>query len=215
MQAWSVGLPQRGLPLLRHVVIDHPELFPLRALDGKDLVSISEIISMKIDSQIQTHLGNDNIPSVPALSINNLETPGLRRGPTIVVRLNIAIDPLLGSLLPVGVEKGIVRRRRDPLCAALDLAKEPVTVIAPFIVKGAILSGALDAARGRLRDVAVGNFGVVFVLLDVQRDGGEPDCLAREPADTLQRETGVRAVREGFVLEDMSISEIHFGVLYK
>lgn len=114
-----------------------------------------------------THLDNDNIPSVPALPIDDLEPPRLRGSPAIVVRLDIAVHPLLGALLPVRVEERIVRRRRDPLGAALDLAKEPVTMVAPFIVKGAILSGALDAARGRLRDIAVGDFGVVFVLLDV------------------------------------------------
>lgn len=73
-------------------------------------------------------------------------------------------------------------------------------MVAPFVVEGALLAGALDTARGCLLDIAVRQLGVVFVLLDVQGDGGEPDGLARQPADALQRETGVGAVREGFVL---------------
>lgn len=142
---------------------------------------------------------------MPPLPIDDLKPPGLRRGPAVVVRLDVPIHPLLGALLPVGVEEGIVGRRRDPLGAALDFAKEPVTVVAPFVVKGAELGGALDAARGRLRNVAVRHFGVVFVLLDMQGDGGEPDRLARQPADTLQRQPGVGAVGEGFVLEIWSV----------
>lgn len=148
-----------------------------------------------------TNLCNDYVAGVSALPIDNLKPPRLLRGPAIIIRLDVAIHPLLGALFPVRAEEGVVGRGREPLGAALDLAKEPIAVIAPFIVKGTVLRGALDAARGRLLDVAVCHLGVVFVLLDVQGDGGEPDCLARQPADTLQRERRVGAAREGFVLQ--------------
>ena len=58
---------------------------------------------------------------------------------------------------------------------------------APLVVEGAQLGGALDAAGEGLREVDVGDGGVLFVevLLQVLRHGGEADRFAGEPADAL------------------------------
>lgn len=136
-----------------HVVVDHPDLGPLRPL------------------------GDNNVARMSPLPIHNLEPPNLRGRPASVQALDKAVDQL-GSLAvgPIALQKGIVALNlvlgRDPLVAALYFAKEPVAVLAPVVVQAALLVRALEPARCRLRNVNVRDAGAVCVLLDLQRYGG-------------------------------------------
>lgn len=161
--------------LLRHKVVNHPHLNPL------------------------SPFGNNHVPRIPPLPIDNLESPDLRRGPALVQALDVRKDVLVGLAVggPVALEEGVVAdlgRVGDPLGAALDVAKQPVAVLAPVVVKRAVLGRAFEPARRRLLDVDVRGAGIVGVLLDVQGHGRQADSFACEPADALEGEGRVSAV---------------------
>lgn len=138
-------------------------------------------------------LFNDHITGVSPLPVDQLKSPRLLGRPAIVEALDIAVDPLGGALLPIGLEEcsGIAAVLGDlgnELGAAASPSKEPVLVFAPCIVEGALLSRALEPARSCLLNVNVLLTVLVLVLLDVQVDGRQANGFAREPADALELE---------------------------
>lgn len=147
-------------------------------------------------------LGNDNVARVPPLAVDDLEPPDLAGRPAVVEALDVAHDELGLAVLPALLEElvGDLGLGGDPPRAALDAAEQPVAVLAEGVVEGAVLGGALDAARRRLLDVHVRHPGLVDVLLDVQRHRRQADGLARQPAHALQRQGRVGRVGEGLVL---------------
>lgn len=180
--------------LLRHEIIHQPDLHSLALLHDY------------------------HVPRIPPLATNGLESPNLRRRPAGLgldpidhvqgafgARLLLrALQPVLGQglvaaellldLCAQGLGRGVERAR-------LNLAEQPVRVLAERVVDRAVLGGALDAARGRLLNVDV-RLAVarVDVLLDVQRYGREADGFADEEADALQGQAGLGRVGEGLVL---------------
>lgn len=174
----SRTVPARDLSLLGVKVIDEPHLDPL------------------------VPLGDDNVARVPPLPVDFLEPPDLGGRPAAVEALDVADDELGLRRLPPLLEVlvGDLVLGGDPPGPALDVAEQPVAVLAEGVVEGAVLGGALDAARRRLLDVHVRQPGLVDVLLDVQRHRRQADGLARQPAHALQRQGWVGRVGQGLVL---------------
>ncbi|EPE06787.1 hypothetical protein F503_03214 [Ophiostoma piceae UAMH 11346] len=165
--------------------------------------------------------GHDHVPHVPPRAVlDGLETPHLRRDPALagievhdVAHQHFLVAEALDQKL-VGKVLGHLSGRLVEQGAARDVAEEPVGVLAAAVVDTALLGGALDAAGDDLVDVDVldGLGGVNRVLgglrggtgglRDVQRHGGSVDALADEEADALERQHGLEAVGQGFVLAD-------------
>lgn len=176
----SAAMTIQRHPLLGHKVIDQAHLDPLVAL------------------------GKNDVATMPSRAIHNLEPPDLRRDPATVQALNITHDELLLIILPALLEVGVadVALGRHPSRAALDVAEQPVAVLAEDVVEAAVLGRALEPAGCRLVDVhecdlflgLVGGVGKVFVFADGEVDCCEADGFAREPADALQGQGRVGAV---------------------
>lgn len=169
-----------GLP--RDEIIDKPQLDPL------------------------SPLGQDRVPGVPPLPVDDPEPPDLDDLPPAVEALDVALDPLCLAVLPAAREEAVLAvapealTGADPAGPALDVPEQPVRVLAERVVERAVLRGALDPARRRLLDVDVRHPLLVHVLLGVQRHRGQAYGLAREPAYALEGEGRVGRVGEGFVL---------------
>lgn len=71
-------------------------------------------------------------------------------------------------------------------------------------VEGALLAGALDAARGGLVDVDVRD-AALGVLVHVRRHRRPRDRLARQIPNALQREDGIRLIGELLVLKHEAV----------
>lgn len=143
------------------------------------------------------------------LAVDLLEAPDLVGDPLVVLRLDVAQNQRLAlaldqpSLLQVLVGDVV---EADPAGAALDVAKEPVRVLAPRVVEAAALLGA--HAAGRLVNVnvpaglagLVGRVGRRLVLVGLEGQRGGEDALAHEVADALDDEAGLARVGVGVVL---------------
>lgn len=113
------------------------------------------------------------------------------------------------SGLPVLLQEVVIEiGDGHPGAAALDVAKQPVRVLAPVVVEAAVLLGAGEAAGDGLGNVdvgddvgaGVGGLGRRLVLVHVKGDGGGAEGLADDPADALEGEDGLNGAGEGFVL---------------
>lgn len=127
--------------------------------------------------------------------------------------MRLAVGPglFLFALEPARLQK-VVRDvlGPDPAGLALDVAEQPVRVVAELVVGTALLGGAPHAARAGLFDLDVGYGGPRGLggrgggsgeLLDVQGYGREANHLARHPADALEGEAGLDWGGDGFVLD--------------
>lgn len=148
------------------------------------------------------------MPHVPPLAVDLLKAPDLGGDPSIALALDVAADELGLVGQPALLEEVVVDLvEGDELGVALDVAKQPVRVLAERLVEATVLLGARQA-RGRLHNVdvgeevgrRVGRLGRGSVLVDVEGDGGNVDALAREVADALEREDGLGAIGESLVL---------------
>lgn len=167
------------------------------------------VVVNKSDLSPLTSLGHDNISAVPTLAIDELEAPDLLGSPALLLVLRRVCNKQTVALnLPALLEelvRDLVQLR--PAAAALDVAKQPVGVLALKVVKAAVLLRA-GQARGGLRNVDVGNdvgrrvgrAWRALVLLYLDGDGGQADSLADQKADALEGKYRLRGVREGLVL---------------
>ncbi|KAL3961800.1 hypothetical protein ACCO45_003323 [Purpureocillium lilacinum] len=107
-------------------------------------------------------LGDDDVAAVPPLAVDVLEAPDLGGGPAVVLADDVAADEGLAialgqpALLEVLVGDVI---HGNPAALALDIAEQPVRVVARQVVEAAGLLGGAQA-RGRLLDVDVGEGAV-------------------------------------------------------
>ena len=181
----------------------------------QDYHNVSDLLN-EVINELQLNpfsaLGNDNQPSVLALAIDKLETPDLCRGPTVVNTLDMAqhVGLAVGSaLLSVALEPVLGRqirilniRRSHPLGLAAHMAEKPVAVVAELEIEAPLLCGSLHATSACLFDFDVrhlrarrvrGRGWRGRVVLDVQSHRRQAHGLARNPADTLERQARLNA----------------------
>ena len=147
-------------------------------------------------------LGHHNSSCVALLSVHERKSPNLSASPASL-RLHIGLEDIfsIGSALiglaiqPILLEEIILDKiQRHPSRLSLQLTKYVVAVLFELPVERARLGGAFDATGRGLIDVYMGDFIVVYVLLDMEGDGCDSDSLAREPANALENENGVNIV---------------------
>ncbi|RBQ85098.1 hypothetical protein VDGD_20853 [Verticillium dahliae] len=165
-------------------------------------VVLTEVVVDETELNLLVVLGNDNVAGIAPLPIDLLEAPDLGGRPAVVDVFDMAVDVALAlgaGALGVALEPALLQElvlnlgRGPPVALAAAAAKEPVRMLAELEVEAAVLRGALDAARGGLVNVDVGDrvrgggrgLGCSLVLLDVEGESRQANGLADHPADTL------------------------------
>lgn len=134
------------------------------------------------------------MPHISPFAVDLLEAPDLISDPAVVDAFSDALDELAIALdKPASLEEVLLNLiKSDEPGSTPDGAEEPVRVLAVVEIEAAVLVSARQA-RGRLGDVdvcenvggCVGGLGRGVVLVDVDGDGSQANCLTSEISDAL------------------------------
>lgn len=155
-------------------------------------------------------LSHNNVATVATLPIYLLESPDLGSSPSGILALNMAQDKLAIALdLPPILQVRLLNLiQGDPGTPALDMAKQPVSVVAVGVIQASLLLG-VGKPRSRLIDVDVGEdvgglirrLGGSLVLVHGDADGRIADASADEVSDTLDGQGGISRLGQLLVLD--------------
>lgn len=197
-----ISLPSRIPPL--------PTISLKRSRFRPTLQNLGVVVVDEAELGTLAALGDDNVAAVAALAIDQLETPDLGGRPAGIQALDVAEDELAVSLgLPAVLQVGVLDLvQAEPCAAALDVAKQPVGVVAVGVVQAPVLLG-VGEARGGLVDVDVDDgvgglvrgLGRSLVLVHTEANGSIANPRADKVADALDGQGWIGRLGQLLVLE--------------
>lgn len=166
-------------------------------LSSREPPSLALVVVDEFGSDSLIALSHKHMPHVPPLTLDILEAPDLSSDPAIVETFGDALDELTLVLDEPALLKKVVLDlvKSDEAGAALDVAEQPIRVLAVVEVQTAVLLCACQA-RGRLGDVdmgddvggSVGCLGRGTVLVNIDGDCSHANSLASEVSNALEGE---------------------------